>query len=142
MFILSIAIVVISSVTYHLAQKYTNGAVNPVLALVLTYLTAMLGTLPLLLWFPLKERFSIELARLNWASVLLGFSIIGIEIGWILAYRAGWQINVGSLVGNLLVALVLLPVGWVIFQEGLTPIKGVGVVVCLVGLVLVNWPSA
>jgi drug/metabolite transporter (DMT)-like permease len=142
MFILSIAIVVISSVTYHLAQKYTNGAVNPVLALLLTYLTAMLGTLPLLLWFPLKERFSIELARLNWASVLLGFSVIGIEIGWILAYRAGWQINVGSLVGNLLVALVLLPVGWVIFQEGLTPIKGVGVAVCLVGLVLVNWPQA
>ncbi|WP_343417513.1 hypothetical protein [Candidatus Flexifilum breve] len=40
--------------------------------------------------------------------------------------------------GNLMVALVLLPIGVLLFREHLTPTNIFGVVLCIVGLVLVN----
>lgn len=34
-----------------------------------------------------------ELAKLNWAPFVLGLVIVGLEAGWIYAYKAGWQVS-------------------------------------------------
>jgi multidrug transporter EmrE-like cation transporter len=70
---------------------------------------------------------------------VLGIAIIGLELGFLLAYRAGWNISLAGLVSNVIVGLVLLPVGLLLFQEKLTPLNLAGVVVCIAGLVMINW---
>jgi len=77
---------------------------------------------------------------LNWTSLVLGVAILGLELGFLLAYRVGWNISLGSLVANSLVALVLIPVGVIFYHEGFSLDKIIGVVLCLAGLVMINKP--
>jgi len=54
------------------------------------------------------------------------------------AYRAGWNISLGAIVSNSGAALLLIPVGLLFFQERVSAVNVLGVVVCVAGLVLVN----
>lgn len=139
--IVPVLIVLVSSVTYHLSQKYTSAQANPALALIATYFVALVGSVLLFIIYPLKNTLAQEVQHLNRSNVILGVAIIGIEIGFLLAYRAGWNVSAASLVSNLLVALVLLPVGLLLFKESLTLTNIIGVGLCVVGLILVNTKS-
>lgn len=138
MFILSFVIAVLASVVYHVFQKQISPAVNPVISMLVTYLAAMILSLPLLFIFPLKERLSEALQKLNWASMALGMAIVGLELGFLLAYRAGWDLSLAGIATNAAAALLLLPIGILFFKEDPSPLNIVGVFVCILGLVLVN----
>lgn len=75
---------------------------------------------------------------LNWTSPALGMAIVGLEFGYIMAYRAGWNISVGSLVANIILALALIPVGIFFYQEGFGLNKILGAILCIAGLILIN----
>ena len=80
----------------------------------------------------------VELKKLNWASVVLGASVVALEFGYIAIYRAGWKVSVGSLVANIGLAVILILVG-VIFYKELISIKQIcGIMLCLGGLLLLN----
>jgi drug/metabolite transporter (DMT)-like permease len=137
-YFLPIALVVASNVAYNIAQKSTPHNANPFAALLVTYLTAILITL-LAFMFNRSDKGIIQsFGDLNWTSLVLGVAIVGLELGYLLAYRAGWDISVGSLVANILLALVLIPVGVLIYHEGFNYYKIIGVCFCLAGLVLIN----
>jgi len=74
----------------------------------------------------------------DWSSIGLAFAIVGLELGYILAYRSQWNISLGPLVANVAVAVLLLPVGLILFREKLSPLNALGVGVCLVGLMMVT----
>jgi len=61
-----------------------------------------------------------------------------LELGFLLAYRAGWKISLGPLVSNVAVAILLIPVGLLLFREKISLVNLIGIGVCLLGLVLVN----
>ncbi|WP_455258484.1 hypothetical protein [Peptoniphilus asaccharolyticus] len=52
--------------------------------------------------------FSAELRKLNWTSFALGVIVVGLEIGYILAYRAGWNVSKAPLVANICLAVALV----------------------------------
>ena len=81
---------------------------------------------------------SYSVKELNWTSIVLGVSIVGHEFGYLMAYRAGWKISVGSLVADIILTLMLIPVGIFFYQEGFALNKTVGVVLCVIGLILLN----
>lgn len=135
---LSIAMVVGSNVLYHLFQKLTPTAANPMLALAVTYLIATITCLLMLIIFPLKEPLLPSLKNINWTSIGLGVSIVFLELGFLLAYRAGWNISLAGLVANTTVALILLPVGVAFFKEKLSPINLLGILVAVIGLFMIN----
>lgn len=137
----TIALTVVSNVLYHVFLKMTPGHVNPVLSLAVTYGTAMAATLLLYPLFPTQSTLLENAKELNWASLALGLSIVGLEMGFLLAYRMGWQISLAGIVSNIAVALVLIPVGVVIFKETMSIINGIGLLLCLAGLILVNWQN-
>jgi drug/metabolite transporter (DMT)-like permease len=112
--------------------------VNPALSLAATYGTAMLLCLALLPFFPLQGGLAASLRGLNWASFALAAAVVGLELGFLLAYRAGWNISLGAAVSNVSVAIVLVPVGLYVFRERLTPANLIGIALCLGGLVLIN----
>lgn len=135
--ILSVAVIVASNVVYHVSQKSIPAGVHPLLSVAVTYVAALLVTLALWPISPGGAPKLSEISKLNWATLGVAVSAVGIEIGFLLAYRAGWNINIGSLIVSVAVALLLIPTGALLFKEHLSAANVTGIVLCLVGLVLV-----
>ena len=79
-----------------------------------------------------------EYETLNLAPFVLGIAIIGLEAGWIYAYKAGWQVSTGFIVQSAFLASALLLVGFFLYHESLTWNKLLGVAICLTGLIFIN----
>lgn len=75
---------------------------------------------------------------MNWASYVLGMVIVGLEVGFIYAYKAGWQVSTAAIVQSSFLAVLLIPVGALLYRETITWNKIVGILICLVGLVFIN----
>ena len=138
-FYISFGVAILSSVLYHVFQRAISPQVNPVVSLLVTYVTAFAGTLTLLFLFPLRRSIAQEVGQVNWASIALGIAIVGLEIGFLLAYRAGWRISVTGIATNVAAALVLVPTGILLFRERPTTINLLGVLVSIFGLVMINY---
>ena len=142
LYYLAVGLAVISNLFYHLSQKLTPAGANPALAVWVTYLVAMAISLVVLaLFFPLKTSLGQALRQLNWASVALGLSVVGIELGFLIAYRAGGNISLVQIVVSTAVTVILIPVGLAFFQEKVSWLNGLGIVLCLAGLILINFKS-
>lgn len=138
LFYASIGLAIFSSLLYHVFVKLIPAEANPALVLLLVYLVAGLLCLGLFFLFPLKTGLREALSQLNWAGVALAFAIVGLELGFLLAYRAGWRVSTASTVVMAAAATLLVPVGMQFFKEDVSPTNLAGVLLCVVGLVLVN----
>ncbi|MBI3360847.1 MAG: EamA family transporter [Chloroflexi bacterium] len=139
MFLFSMSLTVISNALYHVLQKSIPGAAHPLLSLIATYAMAVVACLALLPLFPFKAGLVQSLRELNWVSYCLGFAIIGLELGFLLAYRAGWNVSLGAIVSNVAVTILLVPIGMLLFREKVSAMNLVGIAVCIIGLVMVNY---
>jgi drug/metabolite transporter (DMT)-like permease len=135
--IVSVVIIIASNVLYHVSQKSIPAGAHPLLSVAVTYAAALLVTLLLFPFSPGGAPKLSGLARLNWATLGVAVSAVGIEIGFLLAYRAGWNISIGSLVVSVAVAILLIPTGLLLYREHLSAANVTGIVLCLAGLVLV-----
>ncbi len=138
MFYLSFAIAILSSMLYHVFQKAISPDAHPVMSLLATYLVACVLTIALFAFFPLKTGPIRAIKDLNWASIALAVAIVGLEMGFLLAYRSGWDIGLAGVAVNVAGALLLVPTGVVLFKEQPSLINLIGVGVCILGLLLVN----
>ncbi|OPJ63831.1 EamA family transporter [Clostridium oryzae] len=138
MYVTSIIIIVLSNTMYNICTKSIPEKASPFASLFITYLTAAIITLIAFRVNKTDKGFFKSFEDLNWASVVLGFCIVGLEVGYIMAYRAGWNISMGSLVANIFLALMLIPIGIVFFREEFRIYKIVGVIFCVIGLLFLN----
>lgn len=135
-----IALVVLGGVAYHLGQKQIPAAAHPLVAALGMYGIAALACLLLLpVASPAPSR-ATATASLHWSVALVGVGIVGIEVGFLLAYRAGWELSSASVTVTSLVALVLVPLGVVLFREAWSLSRLLGFVLCVAGLWLVQRP--
>ena len=141
LYYMSIGLTVFSNVLYHIFLKVTPGNVNPMFSLVVTYIVAAGATSVLCLFYPGKISVLDNFRDLNWASYALGLAIVGLEVGFLMAYRTGWDISLAGLVSSTTVALLLIPVGLLLFKESLAGINVLGIIFCLIGLILVNYKA-
>src|SRR5262249_13172026 len=132
----SISIAILGTLLYHVTQKSTSRAVNPFFSLVVTYSVAMALCLAALLVAKPDRNVQQSWAQLNWATFGCGVSIFAAELGYLLAYRAGWNLKSLGLIANVIVAIVLVPVGVMLFGEDLQPRTITGIVLCVTGLVV------
>jgi len=134
-----IVLVVVSNTVYQICAKSVPNDMNPFASLSITYLVGALASL--ILYFTLGSSGNLirEYGKLNWAPFVLGMVIVGLETGWIYAYKAGWQVSTGFIVQSAILAAALLFVGYLLYHESLTWNKIVGVVICLIGLVFINY---
>jgi multidrug transporter EmrE-like cation transporter len=112
--------------------------VNPAVSLGISYLVSVALCVALLLFFPLGQTVAKEVKKLNWASYALAFALVGLEVGFLLAYRAGWNVSTAAIIVNVAATVLLVPVGILLFKERLSPVNILGIVVCVAGLVMVN----
>jgi drug/metabolite transporter (DMT)-like permease len=137
-FFLSIILTVISNVLYHIFIKILPAGIHPAVSLVILYGSALLVCLLYLFFFPPAEGLLTSFQKISWANVGVGLAIVGLELGFILAYRAGWNISLAGIVSATAVAIILLPIGFLIFKERISPLNLLGVGLCIGGLLLVN----
>ena len=135
--LLTASLATLSTVLYNLFQKLTPAGANPAMALSVTYGVALGTTLMLFLFFPAGS-LGVAFQKLNWVSFALGLAVVGVEVGTLLAYRAGWQLSLLGIVVNVFGSLVLVTLGVVFFKEKLSPINIIGILVCIAGLVMIN----
>lgn len=138
LYFFSLTIAVLGLTFYHIAQKSIPSNVHPIISVLATYVAAFIATLFLLPFFPAKEGIITAIKNLNWASYGVGIAIIGAEIGFLLAYRSGWNISLLNIIANILVTLVLLPLGIFVFREKLNFYQILGLVLSIAGLILLN----
>lgn len=134
-----IALVVFSNTLYQICAKEVPGGVNAFATLTVTYLVGALASG--VLFFVTGNGASLlqEYGRLNWASFLLGLVIVGLEAGWIYAYKAGWTVSTAFIVQSAILAGFLLLAGYLLYHEPLAWNKIAGVVICLIGLYVINY---
>ena len=138
-YIWPIALVVVSNVVYQICAKSVPKDINPFASLIFTYLAAAAASAVLFFALGSERNLLREFRKLNWASWILGIVIIGLEAGWIYAYKAGWQVSTGFIVQSAFLASVLLLVGYFLYHESLTWNKVAGVIICLIGLIFINY---
>lgn len=137
-YIWPIALAILSNVLYHICAKTTPEGIHPFASLTATYLTG--AVLSAVLYYVLAPQANLvrECSRLNWAPFALGIVIVGLEGGWLYAYKAGWQVNTGFIVQSAFVSVLLLFVGYFLYREALSWNKLLGTAICLLGLVFIN----
>jgi uncharacterized membrane protein len=136
-FYFPVALTVLGMVFYHLAQKSIPKALNPFHATMLAYAVGIVLCAICALMYPGKKSLLDSLRESNWAVVVVGAGAVCIELGFLLAYRAGWRISVAGLATNVAGTLLLVPIGILIFKEHLSLRNILGVIFCVLGLILV-----
>jgi uncharacterized membrane protein len=134
----TIVLAILSSMLYHVFIKMTPQGAHPAVSLIVTYAVAAVLCGGLLLFLPLKMALADAFKQLNWASYALALAIVGLEMAYILAYRAGWRISIAAVLVNTTVTVLLIPIGLLAFKEKLSPVNVAGILVAIAGLVMMN----
>lgn len=133
-----IVLVVLSNVIYQICAKNVPNEMNVMASMTVTYLVGAICSA--IIFFLSSEHTSLlqEYKNLNFAPIFLGISVVGLEVGFIYAYKNGWSVSTASIVQSSFLSLALIAVGAIIYHETITTNKVVGVVICLVGLYFIN----
>ncbi|MBR3428684.1 MAG: EamA family transporter [Clostridia bacterium] len=138
-YIWPIALVVLSNTLYQICAKSVPEGMNPLASLTVTYLIG--AAVSCIMYYILNRDANLfrEIRLTNWAPIVLGIVIVGLEVGFIYAFRAGWQISMAQIVSSSILAVILILVGYLLYHEAITWNKIVGIIICLAGLVLINY---
>ena len=139
LFYFSIILAICSSALYHFVAKSTPANVNFTVSLLITYGVAFIVTLFTFVFFPVQDGMTVELKKLNWASIGLAIAVVGIEFGFLLVYRSGWNLGIAAVLTNVIASLILVPVAIFVFKDKISWVNIAGILVCLAGLVMLNW---
>ena len=134
-----IALVVFSNTLYQICAKEVPAGMNAFASLTVTYLVGAVASGLLFLVTGNGANLVQEYGRLNWAPFVLGLVILGLEAGWIYAYKAGWPVSTAFIVQSAILAGFLLAVGYALYREPLAWNKVAGVVIFLIGVYVINY---
>lgn len=137
-YIWPIALVVLANTFYQICAKATPEAMNPLASLTVTYTVAALTSGLLFAVTSRGGSLLREYSHLNWVPFVFGLALVGLEVGFIYAYKAGWPVSTASLVSSGFLAIVLIFVGFLLYKEQITASKLIGIVICMAGLYFLN----
>lgn len=133
-----IALVVFSNIIYQVCAKGVPKDMDAMASMTITYIVGAVCSA--IMFFVINKNGNLmqEYTKMNWAPVFLGVSVVGLEVGFIYAYKNGWAVSTASLVQSAFLAVALTIVGGVLYHEAITANKIIGIVICLIGLYFIN----
>ncbi|MCH4071741.1 EamA family transporter [Pseudoramibacter sp.] len=137
-YIWPIGLVVLCNVFYQICTKSVPKGMHPLASLTITYAVGAVSAFVLYHVMDRGGSILAEYSKVNWAPFVLGLSIVGLEFGYISAYKAGWPVSTASIVQAAALAVILIFVGRLLFKEAITWNKIAGILVCLAGLGLIS----
>jgi len=123
---------------YHLSQKSIPKGVNPLHAVMLAYAVGIVLCAACGLLYRTEQSFLSSAREVGWPALGVGLGAVVIELGFLLAYRVGWNISVLGTFTSVAVALLLIPVGVAVFKEQLSAWNVLGILCCVAGLILIS----
>jgi multidrug transporter EmrE-like cation transporter len=117
--------------------KLARAEVNALGLLTLAYFIACSSAATLWLLNPGLGSNRLEVRDMVTAAAL-GVSIVGLEFGFVSAFRMGMPINATGTIVNVWVALLVVPVGYFVFREQMSLVNMVGLALCCAGLLLLT----
>ena len=133
-----IGFIVFANIIYHICSKSISSGADPYFSLLITYLIAAAACFALYLYTGHIKNFPTDVRHISWNGPVLGFAIVCLELGFIMMYKVGWNISIGSLVANICLAIGLVLIGVLFYREGLTTNKIIGIILCISGLIFIN----
>ena len=133
-----LALVVFSNVFYQICAKSVPDGMSPLASLAITYVVGAISSVALYYLIDKEANILTEFHKVNWAPIVLGLVIVGLEVGYIYAYKAGWPVSTAQIVQAAALAVILIFVGNMLYKEPITWNKIVGILVCLGGLGLIS----
>ena len=133
-----VIIIVLSNALYDISAKAFPKEINAQAGLTAYYVIAAAVSLMLFYLTSKEKNFLAEVKKVNWAAFTLALGCTGIDLGYVLLFRAGWNISYGSLVCNIMIAITLILVGKIFFREYINKYHLAGISLCLIGFALIN----
>ena len=133
-----IALVVCSNIIYQICAKSVPNDMDAMASLTITYLVAAVCSAVLFFGINKNGNLLHEYAKINWAPIALGVCVVGLEAGFIFAYKNGWPVSAASITQSAFLSVALLLVGALLYHEAVSVSKLIGVGFCLVGLFFLN----
>lgn len=133
-----IILVVISNVVYQVCAKSVPKNMDAMASMTITYTVGAVCSAVMYFIMNKNGNLLYEYSKTNLAPVLLGISVVGLEIGFIYAYKLGWPVSTASIVQSAFLSVALIAVGALLYHETITVNKVVGIVLCLAGLFFIN----
>ncbi len=133
-----IVLVVFSNIIYQICAKSVPKDMDAMASMTITYLVGAVCSA--IMFFVMNRNGNLlqEYSKMNWAPIVLGISVVGLEVGFIYAYKNGWSVSTASIVQSAFLAVALLVVGKLLYHEQINVSKIVGIGFCLVGLFFIN----
>jgi uncharacterized membrane protein len=131
------ALTVAGMVLYHISQKSVPPGMNPFLVTILAYIVGIALCAICAFAYPGKKSIVENIKLSNWAVFTLGAAAALIELGFLLAYRAGWKISMAAVATNAAAAIMLVPIGILAFKDQLSWRNMIGLLFCIFGLAMI-----
>ena len=133
-----LVIAIAATVGYHIVLKVTPAGANPFLSLAVTYASGAVVFLVLYAALPGHVAARPVLHGINWTALALAVTVVLLDLGFLMLYRAGFNISLGQLITQSVAALVLVAVGVAFFRDRVTVVNVGGIALCIVGLWMIN----
>lgn len=133
-----IVLVVFSNIIYQICAKEVPKDMNAMASMTITYFVGAVCSA--IMYFVMNKNGNLlqEYMKTNWAPFFLGVSVVGLEVGFIYAYKNGWAVSTASIVQSAFLAIALIIVGAILYHETITANKIIGIVICLIGLYFIK----
>jgi len=133
-------LIIFGLVLYQVSQKSADQNANPFIVIILAYFFGILACVGGYFLFPSKQETSLlpMLKTVSWTALGIGLGAVAIEIGFLLAYRAGWNLGILPISVNVVSTIILILIGLFAYRESVSVEKILGVLLCIGGLVLIT----
>jgi drug/metabolite transporter (DMT)-like permease len=136
MYYFSISLVIISNIFYSFFESVIPSNINPAIALCSMYIAGGLIALP----FYIKNKGKYKIKRHHFWHRIVLFALVNMltDLGFLLAFRSGWELGTFNVIANISILIVLAIVGIFLYKEKLTKLNVFGIILGIVGLYLLN----
>ena len=131
-------LIIASNCFYNICTKSMPDETNSFASLTVTYLVGAILCAILFIVSAKPANVPSGLKTINWTAFVLGIAIVGLELGYVFLYRAGWKVSNGALTANICLAVALLFIGALLYKESISVKQILGIVICSIGLFLIS----
>lgn len=133
-----ILIIIIGGLLYQFSQKSIPKSLNAYFVIIIAYVAGIALCLLCNWLYPAEGTLTEAFKKSNWAVYGVGAGAVLVEIGFLVAYRQGWQISLTSMLVNMVISVVLVPVGLLVYKEKLSGWNALGIAFYFAGLILLS----